>query len=167
MKVSNLQQFLRSLANPLQQLGAPSKIIGDVEQTVLDLEPFAELDVFQLAELLRQAKEYRDTGILPAPARRRSPRQPAQPKVDPAVVMDYTQRIRALEEKAATDESTRDEIQRGIDELQLDTLTKDNLVGIARELSRPVTNKTTREEAIDALRRLVLERKEVREGALT
>ena len=78
MKVSNLQQFVRSLVAPMQQAGAAVKVTGDLEQAVADLEPFAQLDVWQLSELLRHAKEYRDTGILPAPAGKRpTPRKPA------------------------------------------------------------------------------------------
>ena len=68
MKVSSLQQFVRSLIAPIRAAGAAVKVTGDLEQTASDLEPFAQLDVWQLAELLRQAREYRDTGILPVAA---------------------------------------------------------------------------------------------------
>jgi uncharacterized protein HemY len=168
MKVNNLQQFVRSLVAPMQQAGAAAKVTDDIEKAVTDLEPFAQLDVWQLSELLRQAKEYRDTGTLPAPAGKRpTARKPAAPKHDPAVVADFAQKVRALEEKAATTESTREELRAGLDALKLDKLTKDNLVGIARELGRQTTAKTTKGQAADIIRRVVLERKEILESAIS
>ena len=166
MKVSNLQQFVRSLVAPMQQAGAAAKVTDDIEKAVTDLEPFAQLDVWQLSELLRQAKAYRDTGTLPAPAGKRpTTRKPAAPKHDPAVVGEFAQKVRALEEKAATPESTREELRAGLDALKLDKLSKDNLVGIARELGRQTTAKTTKGQAADIIRRVVLERKEMLESA--
>ena len=166
MKVSNLQQFVRSLVAPMRQVGAAAKVGDDIEQAVADLEPFAQLDVWQLSELLRHAKEYRETGVLPAPAGKRpTTRKPAAPKHDPAVVMEYAQKVLSLEEKAARPESTREELRAELDALKLDKLSKDNLVGIARELGRQTTAKTTKGQAVDIIRRVVLERKEILESA--
>ena len=168
MKVSNLQQFVRSLVAPMRQAGAATKVGDDIEQAAADLEPFAQLDVWQLSELLRQAKEYRDTGTLPAPAgKRATTRKPAAPKNDPAVVARYALEVRALEERAALPESTREELRGGLDALKLDKLTKDNLVGIARELGRQTIAKTTKPQAVDIIRRVVLERKEILESAIS
>jgi len=64
----------------MQQAGAAAKVTDDIDKAVSDLEPFAQLDVWQLSELLRQAKAYRDTGTLPAPAGKRpTTRKPAAP----------------------------------------------------------------------------------------
>ena len=168
MKVSNLQQFVRSLVEPMRQAGAVAKVTDDIEKAVTDLDPFAQLDVWQLSELLRQAKEYRDTGILPAPpGKRPTTRKPAAPKNDPAVVVEYARKVRALEEKAAMTESTREELRAELDTLKLDKLTKDNLVGIARELGRQTIAKTTKGQAVDIIRRVVLERKEMLESAIS
>ena len=168
MKVSNLQQFVRSLVAPMQQAGAAVKVTGDLEQTAADLEPFAQLDVWQLSELLRHAKEYRDTGILPAPAGKRpTTRKPAAKKNDPAVLLELAQKVREMEERAAMPESTREELRAGLDALKLDKLTKDNLIGIARELGRQTTAKTTKAQAVDIIRRVVLERKEILESAIS
>lgn len=169
MKVSSLQQYMLSLVAPLQSSGAAAKVTTDLEQTSHDLQPFAEMEVWQLAELLRQAREYRDTGVLPAPAKKRAAGGPraSKPKGDPAVVLDYAQKVRALEERAAAPESTREELAEGLEKLSLGKLTKDVLVGIAKELSRPVNGRTTKPQAIDQIRRVVLERKEMLESAIT
>ena len=64
MKVSVFQQFLRSLAAPLQSAGAV-KPANDIEQTCQALEPFADQDFAQLAASLVQAQEFHQTKLLP------------------------------------------------------------------------------------------------------
>ena len=44
MKVATLQQYLRSLAGPLQAAGAAAKVTTDLEQTCQALEPFKDQD---------------------------------------------------------------------------------------------------------------------------
>lgn len=168
MKLSSLQGYLKSLVGPLQASGASGKIIKDIEETCTELQHFADWELSQLGVAVRELQEYKISGVWPGVAKKRTTtRQPAKPKHDPDVVMEFAQKVRALEERAAAQETTREEIREGLANLNLDKLSKDNLVAIAQELSRPATSKTNKKQAIDMIRRLVLERKEVVEGALT
>jgi hypothetical protein len=66
MNVAALQEFLRSLGSSLAWFGIPPKTVDDLRAAVKALEPFKELDLEQLADFLRRAAEYRDTGAVPA-----------------------------------------------------------------------------------------------------
>jgi hypothetical protein len=69
MLVSNLQQFIRLLVPPLTAAGinatAEKSITGSLDALAAALEPFKDQSTDQLAELLRVAQEYRQTGQLP------------------------------------------------------------------------------------------------------
>jgi hypothetical protein len=67
MKVSVLQQYLRSLLEPLRASGASAKLLGDLDQASLELDSFKEKDWSELAEFLRRAKTYEQEGNWPAP----------------------------------------------------------------------------------------------------
>jgi len=157
MKVGNLQQFIRSLAAPLQQAGAAAKVVNDLEQTSQDLQPFAEWEVWQLGELLRQAKEYRDTGILPAPpAKRGGAKKAATPKAEPKVLIaEYAEKVRALRDRAAAPDAAREAVTAELTALNLGALSGPVLVGVAGELGHPLPKSTKKEKAAERLRRLV------------
>jgi hypothetical protein len=69
MLVSNLQQFIRLLVPPLTAAGinatAEKSVSGSLEALAAALEPFKDASTDQLAELLRVAHEYRQTGQIP------------------------------------------------------------------------------------------------------
>lgn len=85
MFVSNLQQFLRLLAPPLAAAGinqtAQKSVTGSLESVASALEPFQEMSLNDLAELLRVAQEFRQTGQLPdwVMGKKRRPPGPAPP----------------------------------------------------------------------------------------
>jgi hypothetical protein len=162
MKVSNLQQFVRSLIAPMQQAGANAKKLEDIELTCGDLQPFAEMEVWQLADLLRQTKEHRDTGKWPElPTKRPSAPKSKAPKKDAsAVILEFSQQVRALEEKAASPESTQEDLTSELDTLKLDKLTVPQLSGIARELHQHPDAKAKKPALVELIRRVVLVRKE-------
>jgi hypothetical protein len=66
MKVSVLQQYLRSLLDPLRASGASAKIVGDLDRSCQELEPFKEKELSDLADFLRRAKTYEEQGNWPA-----------------------------------------------------------------------------------------------------
>src|SRR5262249_49432815 len=65
MKVSSLREFLRSLGATLATVGVMPKSLTDLGSVSDALEPFADLDVEQLADFLRRAEEYRRAGTVP------------------------------------------------------------------------------------------------------
>jgi hypothetical protein len=69
MLISNLQQFLRLLVPPLAAAGinqaSQKSVTGSLEALAAALEPFKEMNADQLAELLKIASEYRQSGQLP------------------------------------------------------------------------------------------------------
>ena len=162
MKVSGLLQFVRSLIAPMQQVGAVTTKIKDIEQTCDDLLPFAEMEVWQLAELLRQTKEHRDTGKWPElPSKKPPAPKPKAPKKgDSEIVLQFSQRVRALEEKAASPESRQEDLASELDAMRLDKLTAPQLVSIARELGQHPAAKAKKPALVDLIHRVVLVRKE-------
>jgi hypothetical protein len=65
MNVANLQTLLRNQAAFLADAGAAAKLVADFDSVAQGLEPFAAMKLDDLFGLLRQADEYRSTGILP------------------------------------------------------------------------------------------------------
>ena len=66
MKASALQEFLRSLGGSLGAVGVPPKSLDDLRTVANALQPFADMDLAQLADFLRRAAEFRRTGEVPA-----------------------------------------------------------------------------------------------------
>lgn len=66
MKVGVLQQFLRSLIPALE--AANARTAGDVNGTIVALEPFQTLDVTSFATFLAVAKAYQEQGVVKAPS---------------------------------------------------------------------------------------------------
>jgi len=69
MLISNLQQFIRLLVPPLSVAGinqsSQKSVAVSLEELADSLEPFKEMSADQLTDLLKAAKELRETGNLP------------------------------------------------------------------------------------------------------
>ena len=69
MLVSNLQQFLVLLLPPLRAAGlnstADKSVTSSLEAMAIALNPFKDLSIEQLADLLKVTQEYRHTGQIP------------------------------------------------------------------------------------------------------
>jgi len=96
MNVSNVQTLLRNQASFLADAGASAKFIGDFRSVADGLEAFTDMKLEELFELLKQAHDYRTTGILPIKAGK-----PKAAKPDAsAVIAAATQSLRDLFERA-------------------------------------------------------------------
>lgn len=62
MKVAVLQQYLRSLLEPLRASGASAKVLTDLERTAQELDNFRDRDLADMAEFLRRARDYEQQG---------------------------------------------------------------------------------------------------------
>ena len=156
MNVAALQQFLRSLAGPMQAAGASQKVLQELEEAGQALEPFKDFDFARFAAFLRQAEEYHRTGVLPIRARgSRAPKG-----LDPARVHELAQRAAQLKERAAGADSSPEPINAEFDSLGLKALTKKDVLAVAREVGARTTVRMTQEEGIAAVRRWVLGQEE-------
>ena len=162
MKVSTLQQFVRSLVAPMQHAGANGKMIEDIEQSCAALDPYAGLELSELTDLLRQIKEFRDTGKWPEPpAKQPKTRKPPAPKKDASqIILEFSQKVRSLEKKAASPDSTREDLISELGALKLEKLTVPQLVGIARELGYQPEAKAKKPDLTNLIHRVVLVSKE-------
>lgn len=159
MKVAVLQQFLRSLAAPLQAAGANPKSTADLEQTVQALEPFKEQDFGQLAAHLVQVEEFDRTKLLPMLKNKARPRG-GEKTLNDAQVQHLVREIRALEERATAAGPGRAELAPEVERLGLDNLTKPEAVAVAQAVGVPTKARTTAADAVDLIRQLVLEGRE-------
>lgn len=156
MKVSVLQQFLRSLVTPLREAGANEKKANDLEQTAQALEPFKDQDFGQLAAFLAQAEEFRRSGLLPHLKTGARPRGAAS-TLNPAQIQHLVQQIQRLEERAAAPGAPREELAAELDRLGLANLNKSEALALARELSVPTKARTTAQDVLQQIRRLLVE----------
>jgi hypothetical protein len=110
MLVSNLQQFIRLLAPPLRAAGlnqtADKNVTGSLENLAAVLEPFKDFDTDQLAEYLRVAQEYRQTGQIPEwvlakKTTASKPRAPRAPKVPKLTLTDALAKLQDLQERSS------------------------------------------------------------------
>lgn len=160
MKVSVLQQFLRSLAAPLHAAGANQKATHDLEQTCHALEPFKEEDFGQFAAFLMQAEEFNRTKLLPM-LKTKARAKGAAKTLNEAQVQHLVQQVRQMEERAAAaPEGFRAELAPELDRIGLENLTKPEAVALANAVGVPTKARTTADEAIQQVRRLVLEGRE-------
>src|ERR1700682_4538934 len=127
MNVAVLQQFLRSLAAPLQAAGAAAKVTHDLEQTSQALEPFKESDFGQFAAFLVQADEFNRTKLLPMLKTKSRPRGEAK-TLNEAQIQHLVREVRRLEERAAAPSASRGELAPDLDRLGLDNLNKPEAV---------------------------------------
>ena len=161
MKVSVLQQFLRSLAAPLQSAGA-AKPANDLEQTCQALEPFAEQDFAQLAAFLVRAEEFDRTKLLPMlKSKSRASGRGAERTLNDAQIHHLAQQVKHLEQRAAAgSETPRAELAAELDRLGLENLNKTEAITLAKEVGLQTRVRTTAQDVLQLLRRLILEGRE-------
>ncbi len=160
MKVAVLQQFLRSLAAPLQAAGASPKVTTDLEQACNALEPFKEEDFGQFAAFLSRAEEFHRTQLLPMLKTKERPRGAAR-TLNEAQVQHLARQVRQMEERAAAAPGgNRLELAPELDRIGLENLTKPEALALAKEVGLPTKARTTADDAIQMVRRLVLQGRE-------
>jgi hypothetical protein len=164
MRVAVVQQFVRSLALPLEGADFAAAKIKKLDEVGVALEPFKEMDLTAFAELLRQAEEYKRTGILPVKARRSSrPKTPKAPPVTDEDIRRISQEIMQLAERAIGPEMSREALEAELNRINLPQYNRSVLLAIAREIGLSPKARTTAQEAIDAIRQKILGRKEAYE----
>ncbi|NBO91294.1 MAG: hypothetical protein EBV06_03100 [Planctomycetia bacterium] len=89
----------------------------------------------------------------------------ATPKTAGTEVKEYAQKINALKERANCFDSTRQEIEQGLRELNLAKLSNSNLITLAREVHCGVSAKAKKDQIIKGIERVVLLVKENLLGA--
>lgn len=94
MKVSVLQEYLRSLVQPLRASGAAAKLTGDLETTCLELETFRDRDFADLAAFLQRARTYEEQGHWPAGGKQT--RAASRSKGQAIPVPELADRLRAV-----------------------------------------------------------------------
>jgi hypothetical protein len=148
-------------------------VTEDLEKTCVALEPFKDSDFEQLAAYLTAADDYRRTGTLPFPlpkprkarvAKPAAPKVPKKVKLDEAALRDLAQKVRGLQERALLPEVTRETLEAELAALPLAQLDKSGALSVAGEAGMVVKAKTTLKDAIDWVRRSVLNRKEAVEN---
>ncbi len=161
MKVSVFQQFLRSLAAPLQSAGA-AKPANEIEQTCQALEPFADHDFAELAASLAQAQEFHRTKLLPMlKSKSRAGGRGAEKTLNDTQLQHLAQQVQHLEQKATTgSETQRAELAAELDQLGLENLTKTEAIALAKEVGLQTRVRTTAQDVHQNLRRLILEGRE-------
>src|SRR5665213_2576621 len=144
MKVSVLQQFLRSLAAPLQSAGA-AKQANDLEQTCQALEPFPDQDFAHLAASLVQAQEFHQTKLLPMlKTKARASGRGAERTLNDAQIQHLTQQVKHLEQRATSgSETQRAELAAELDRLGLENLNKSEAITLAKEVGLQTRVRTT------------------------
>ncbi len=100
LKVTDLQQLVNGLAQPMRNAGASQKVLEDLGRLTQGLEPFKERTMQEFNEFLQKADQCVQTGEWPAPGKRASSRRSGQPKM---TVNEAAQRIASLSERAAAD----------------------------------------------------------------
>jgi hypothetical protein len=138
MKVNVLQQYLRNLAETLALSDGQSRVPGDLREACNLLASLGEMEVGQLGELLRQAQEYRATRDL------------AIPRFLRPTVTAYDG-IQSLKTRASSPEVNREDLVRDLEAVLLDTLTRDELVALVKELGWTVKEKASKNDAIGAI----------------
>ena len=156
MNVANLQTLLRSQAAFLADAGAAAKLVADFHASAEGLMPFAAMKLDELVVLLRQADEYRTTGILPAKAPTRKPKAPAPSaaeKIDAA-----TRSLRDLYDRATASDFDPDTINTAL--APIAKLTVPQLKDVARgfEIANIPSKKA---DLLAALLRKIEERREM------
>ena len=155
MLLSNLQQFLALLLPPLRVAGlnatADKSLTNSVEAMVSALDPFKDLGIEQLADLLKVTQEYRQTGQIPdwvlamkpTPARTKpsAPRTPKAPRPPKPTPDEFLNKLRALQSR-----SPDLELEQINQELAgLDQLTKPQLEAVQKQFLGAVSGKNKKD----------------------
>ncbi len=158
MNVNDLQQFLRSLSQPLNVSGA-KKAADDLERACAGLEPFRDMNVTQFADFLANAEAYARTGVVPATGRAKSSAAKAAAKAgDPQALAAAVEQIRSLYDRVTSPEVTYGAIEAEVKRLEKQ-FKKDDLLEIARGIGISGKLKTKKDSVVE-IHRLMTERKE-------
>lgn len=151
MKVAELQEFIRSLAQPLQSAGARGPA-NDLERVRAGLEPFKELAVGEFADFLVRAHRFTQEGTVPVKGKTRP-----KPAADAEKVRAAAQQVQSLCEQAleaalpdAMLDAEMKKLERG--------LSTEELLEVVRQLALPEGPKT-KKDALAAIRQKVAGRK--------
>jgi hypothetical protein len=157
VKVAELQEFIRSLAQPLQSAGARGPA-NDLERVRAGLEPFKELAVAEFADFLGRAHRFSQEGAVPVKGKAR-----AKSAADADKVRAAAQQVQALCEQAleaaipdATLDTEMKKLERG--------LSTEELLEVVRQLALPEGAKT-KKDTLAAIRQKVAGRKPAPEPA--
>jgi hypothetical protein len=113
MRVSVLQQFLRSLISPLEASAAPASAVAALQRACQGLDPFQDKDVADLAEFLTRAAAYEREGNWPS----------VQPSITGRIVdepnaAEYARRLRTfLEREVATGNAIPNDVRAELNRL--------------------------------------------------
>lgn len=158
MNVKDLQQFLRSLQQPLSTSGA-KKAADDLDRTCAGLEPFGELSVAQFADFLARADSYARTGVVPTTGRAKpSGARRGAKAADPEAVRGAVEHVSSLYERVASPEVDYTTIDDEIKKLDKQ-FTKDGVLEIARGFGITGSLKS-KKAALEEIQRRMTERKE-------
>ncbi len=161
MNVKDLQQFLRSLQQPLSTSGAKS-VANDLDRMCGGLEPFQSLSIAQFTEFLAKADSYARTGIVPTTGRAKaSGTRRAAKTVDPEAIRAATERMCSLYERV-----TSPEVDYGTIDAEIKKLDKQFAKAAVLEIARGfgITGSLkTKKAALEEISRRMTERKESHE----
>ncbi len=155
MRVAELQQFLRSLVEPLNASGANKAILADLELACAGLEPFRGQSIKEFASFLARAEEFDRTGVLASAAKpTRTPRA-STPKAPKMSTADALAALHSLYDRAGDDDMTHSAIQ--IEVKKLDALSKGDLDAVALEFG--LSKAKTKKDALAAFERKIADRR--------
>ncbi len=158
MNVYDLQNFLRSLSQPLSVSGA-KKAADDLQRACAGLEPFRDLSVAQFSDFLARAEEFARTGVVATTGRSKdSGTRSGGVAVDPQAVVKAIERVRALHDRVTNPEVTYGVIETEVKQLGKQ-FKKPEVLEIAKEIGIRTALKT-KQSALNEIQQLLIERKE-------
>lgn len=152
MKVSELQQFLQCLTQPLNAANAKS-VANEIERARAGLEPFKEMSVAEFADFLAKAHRYSQEGVVSAKGKSRAKPQ----EVDAAKVQGAAQQLQTLYEQALDPAFQEATLETELKKLEKQ-LSKEEAIEVARQLNIAAELKS-KKDALDEIRRKVLGRR--------
>jgi len=153
--VADLRQFLVSLAAPLEAGGGKSAA-ADLRRAADALSPFAALSLPAFADFLARAKNYAETGVVATSAARASRIKPPDTDTIRAAAESYQRLYERCTDPAVGDDEIVSQMT------ALNRLTKDAVIGVAREVGIHKSFKT-KKDALAEMRRRIMDRKETYE----
>jgi hypothetical protein len=171
MLVSNLQQFLVLLLPPLRAAGlnatADKSVTSSLEAMATALDPFKDLSIEQVADLLKVTQEYRHTGQIPdwvlarkpsaSKARTptpKTPKAPKPPKMTPDEALGKLRDLRSRSPDLEFEQITQELVGLG-------DLTVPQLKAVQKEFLGAISGKN-KQDLLDALKREVFSYRESR-----
>jgi hypothetical protein len=168
MLVSNLQQFLVLLLPPLRAAGlnatADKSVTSSLEAMATALDPFKDLSIEQVADLLKVTQEYRHTGQIPdwvlarkppaSKARTSTPKTPKPPKMTPVEALGKLRDLQSRSPDLEFEQITQELVE-------LESLTKDELKVVQKEFLGAISGKN-KPDLLAALKRAIFSDRESR-----